>query len=116
MSTIREKVLSSGTRVVFGELPNIHRSVLVILLDGEYMILAHNPKRGWEFPGGHSEVGETIEETAIREAREETGATIRDLKVLGFYRLPDGHTTIITAASVDRLDPLSGDFETVRVE
>ncbi len=41
------------------------------------------PRKGeWGIPGGAQAVGETIFETAIREAREETGVTIRPCAVI----------------------------------
>lgn len=42
----------------------------------EYLLVRQ--KRGvWGFPKGHVEAGETEEETALREIREETGVTVR---------------------------------------
>jgi len=43
----------------------------------------------WALPGGMLEGDETIEETAIREAKEETGLSIRLDRVLGVYSTPD---------------------------
>ncbi|MFE7294481.1 NUDIX hydrolase, partial [Bacillus velezensis] len=37
----------------------------------------------WQFPGGAIEAGETAEEAAVREAKEETGLTVTAVKVLG---------------------------------
>lgn len=37
----------------------------------------------WGFPGGSIEIGEKVEETAIREVKEETGLTIREPKLCG---------------------------------
>lgn len=38
----------------------------------------------WAFPGGHLELGESIEDCAKREVLEETGITITNLKRLSF--------------------------------
>jgi len=44
------------------------------------------PAKGeWSLPGGGQELGETVEETARREVREETGCEIGDLKFLGVF-------------------------------
>lgn len=40
--------------------------------------------KGVIFPGGHVEPGESIEVSAIREIKEETGLDIQDLKFCGF--------------------------------
>ena len=48
-----------------------------------------NPKwPGITFPGGHVEVGETVVESVIREASEETGLTISKPKFCGIKEWP----------------------------
>ena len=37
----------------------------------------------WNFPAGHIEDGENMLEGAIREVKEETGITVKDIKYLG---------------------------------
>ncbi|MCL1819862.1 MAG: NUDIX domain-containing protein [Oscillospiraceae bacterium] len=39
--------------------------------------------RGWSFPGGHVEDGESFYASAVREAKEETGLNVRNLKSCG---------------------------------
>lgn len=44
-----------------------------------------NERGLWETPGGGSEFGETMEQTVIREMKEEYGITVKPLKVLHVY-------------------------------
>jgi len=46
----------------------------------------HAPLLGaWSVPGGVLEVGETVREAAVREAREETGLTVEPVEFLGVF-------------------------------
>lgn len=50
----------------------------------EVLLVYRGGHNDWSFPKGHCEGTETHEETALREAREETGLTVRIIR-----RLPD---------------------------
>jgi 8-oxo-dGTP diphosphatase len=63
------------------------RHVLVICRYGESWLLTDHRNRGWEFPGGKCEAGESIEEAARREVQEETGALLVDLQFIGEYKV-----------------------------
>ena len=41
--------------------------------DDNEILLIKSPKRGWEYPGGMVEPGETFEEALLREIKEESG-------------------------------------------
>lgn len=51
-----------------------------IVLVGDRLVLRRTDRGDWVFPKGHIEPGESLEEAAIREIREETGleATVLD--------------------------------------
>jgi ADP-ribose pyrophosphatase YjhB (NUDIX family) len=58
----------------------------VVIWRGDKLLLVkrgHAPRKGeWGLPGGKQELGETILQTAVREAREETGLDITPLGVI----------------------------------
>lgn len=51
---------------------------------------------GWCLPGGKLEWGETFEEGAIREVKEETGITIKNPKVISVHNCKNEHAHFMT--------------------
>lgn len=52
------------------------------------LIERKNPPHGWALPGGFVDLGETVEQGAIREAKEETGLEVTLKGLLGCYSHP----------------------------
>lgn len=52
--------------------------------DGK-VLMARHPKRGWDFPGGQVEIGETLTQALIREVKEETGMDILVQGLIGIH-------------------------------
>lgn len=92
--------------------PESYKSVLVFIRENKKWLMVRNKFRSWEFPGGHKEENETKFETAKREAFEEAGVDIRNLKYVGYYRLASGHTTLIVTAEVEKFHEIPEEFET----
>ena len=66
---------------------------------------AIEPRIGsWTMPGGFMEIDESVEECAIREAREETGVTVRPLALIGIYSRPAPGPGIVTIVFRGRVD------------
>lgn len=49
----------------------------------EVLITQHSGHKGWDFPKGHIEKGESSQDAAIREVKEETGIVAKVIKKLG---------------------------------
>lgn len=60
-------------------------AVILSRTQGKLVFCKHKARTTYEIPGGHREPGETIQETAKRELREETGAVEFDMKQVGVY-------------------------------
>ncbi len=61
--------------------------VFIFNAAGEMLLLkSHKWPGKYVVPGGHVELGERIEEAAVREAKEETGLDIYDLKFVNFQQ------------------------------
>lgn len=77
-----------------------HKNHPIVLIERK------NPPAGWALPGGFVDVGETVEQAAIREAKEETNLDVTLTELLGIYSDPRrdarGHTvSAVYIASID---------------
>ena len=85
-------------------------AVMGTLYKGKNVIVRHKDRKTWEIPGGHRELGESIEEAGRRELMEETGAYRFSLTPLCEYSVrKDGKTSFgrLFTAEIDELGQLS---------
>lgn len=82
-------------RRLLGSRPLILAGANIIILDGNNQVLLHlrSDIHMWGLPGGFCELGESVEETAIREAKEELGITCTNLKLFNVYSGEEFHFT-----------------------
>lgn len=74
----------------------------VIVHDGKVLLVKRRVSEGslsWQFPAGAVEAGESAEDAAVRETREETGLTVEASKVLGERVHPNTGRTMIYVAT-----------------
>ncbi|MDO8428004.1 MAG: bis(5'-nucleosyl)-tetraphosphatase [Candidatus Diapherotrites archaeon] len=62
--------------------------ILIFFLDAQQTpqyLLLHYPLGHWDFPKGHVEQNETLEETALRELEEETGISKNQIAIISGF-------------------------------
>ncbi len=50
-----------------------------------HVLLIRGPRRGWDFPGGQVEEGESLTDALVREVWEETGIAVSVVLLVGVY-------------------------------
>ena len=95
------------------------RSVVVLNDRDEVLLGLRADARIWALPAGRCEAGETYEQTAVREVREETGYEIELQRLVGVYWRPqmphDGDRMQVYVARAIGGDPSAHDRENLEV-
>ncbi|MCX5810694.1 MAG: NUDIX hydrolase [Proteobacteria bacterium] len=68
--------------------PLLTVDIIIRYKDGIVLIERKNPPPGWALPGGFVDVGESIENAAIREAKEETSLDVTLIEQFHAYSKP----------------------------
>lgn len=58
---------------------------VLMIKDGQVLLVRQTYIPGWFMPGGRLKRGETLEQAARREVKEETGAVLGEMSLLGVY-------------------------------
>ncbi len=87
---------------------------IIIEIAGKIVLIKRkNPPLGWAIPGGFVDYGESVEAAARREAREETGLDIEEIRQFHTYSDPDrdprGHTISVVFVARARGKPQAMD-------
>lgn len=100
-------------------------AIIVSKYRGKWVLCKHKERVTLEFPGGHREKNETINDTAKRELYEETGAAEFRIKRICVYSV-DGFDEVVQNqeetfgmlfyADISEFGPLPGEFEMERLE
>src|SRR5699024_9331343 len=74
-------------------------SAIVTDEHGRILLINRRDNTLWALPGGGHEIGETIEQTAVREVKEETGLDVEVTGLSGIYTNPH-HVVAFTDGEV----------------
>jgi 8-oxo-dGTP diphosphatase len=91
-------------------------AVFVFIRDADAILLVRQnyAPQYWSLPGGVVEAGETLEQAAVREAKEETGLDIRLRRVVALYSKLEEDALAITfdaEATGGKISPSSESLE-----
>ncbi len=104
---MKEKIVCPDCGHITERWKNPYPTADVIVDIGGKVVLVKrkNLPEGWAIPGGFIDYGESAEDAAVREIREETGLEITDLRQFRVYSAPDRDprfhtlTVVFTASS-----------------
>ena len=74
--------------------------IIIEFDDGIVLVERKNPPHGWALPGGFVDYGESFEDAAVREAKEETTLDVTLTRQFHTYSAPDRDPRQHTASTV----------------
>lgn len=105
-------------RKIVGHRPLLSAGATVLVVNnGKILLNLRSDTHTWGIPGGALELGETLEETAFRELKEETGLSAEKMTLLTvlsgknfYFEYPNGDM-LYSVVSLFRAENVSGDLE-----
>lgn len=98
----------------------VELTTLCLLTKGDEILLQNRVKTNWRgycFPGGHVEPGESVVDSVIREMQEETGLTVITPKLCGIKQFPiDGGRYLVFFFRADHFEGTLHSSEEGKVE
>ena len=102
--------------------PSITVDIFIYNENKDFILIKrkNNPfKDCWAFPGGFVDYGETTENAAIREAKEETNIDVELLDLVNVYSKPDrdprGHTITVAYIAKGNMDNKKADSDACEI-
>jgi len=93
--------------------PYVTVDIIIEMDEGIILIERSNPPYGWALPGGFLDYGESLEDAAFREAKEETNMDLENLRQFHTYSKPGRDPRFQTVSTVftakGKGTPRSGD-------
>jgi 8-oxo-dGTP pyrophosphatase MutT (NUDIX family) len=80
-----KETCSGLARALDATTPKLGSNAAIFDDDGRVLLMLRIDNQRWCMPGGLAEVGETSEQSVIREAREETGLEVEILELVGVF-------------------------------
>jgi ADP-ribose pyrophosphatase YjhB (NUDIX family) len=100
-------------------MPTQGAATVIVNEQDEVLLVLREDARVWALPAGHLEPGETYEQAAVRETREETGYQIVLERLVGRYWRPQypggGNTQVVYLGRAVGGDPSQHDWESLEV-
>ena len=99
---------------------SVELTVLCLIQDKNRVLLQNRIKEDWKgytFPGGHVEAGESFVDAVIREMKEETGLTVISPKMVGIKQFPikDGRYIVLLFKADDEVNTVEDFHDLLKV-